>query len=1251
MDPIAIVINEFSASTAGTDVEFVEILSTPNTALTGYTLVEIEGDSGTAAGTIDSVIAIAGTTDGNGLLLFSLPANEIENGTITLLLVKDFTGAAGTDLDTDNDGTLDATPWAEIVDSIAVNDGGAGDLTYGGAPVLTVAYDGAPFAPGGASRVPDGADTDTAADWVRNDFDLAGIPGFIGTLVDGEAENTPGVLNAPPAPVLINEFSASTAGTDVEYIEIIASPNTTLSGYTLLQIEGDSGASAGTIDSVRAITGTTGANGLLLFSLPANTIENGTITLLLVKDFTGSVGTDLDTNNDGTLDATPWGEIIDAVAVNDGGAGDLTYAAVVLGQNYDGLSSFAPGGASRVPDGVNTGTASDWVRNDFDLAGITGFTGTPVEGEALNTPGAANALVGDGGGPGAGGATPATIMTIQGAGHTSPLVNQRVATTGIVTAVDSNGFYMQDPVGDGNIATSDGIFVFTGSRPTVAAGDAVTVTATVLEFARNSAAGHLTITQLGNGPEITVSSTGNALPAATLLGEGGRLPPTEIIDNDGFTTYDPTEDGVDFYESHEGMRVEIRDALVVAPSFNSAGNPGETWVVGDDGDFATNLNSRGGLTLTETDGNPERIQVQADTGILPSFTFSTNVGDSLGTVVGVMDYDSRGNYEVLATAAFTVTPGDLAREETTLEATADTLLVGTFNVENLDPSDTKFDLLAEQIVTAMNTPDIIALQEIQDNSGPDNDGVTDASLVYQALTEAIAEAGGPTYAFFDIAPANNTSGGAPGGNIRVGYLYNPERVALVEDSVAQVLDPNLADGNAWFDTRIPLRADFVFAGETVTIINNHWSSKGGSSPQFGSIQPLVNGSEDQRVAQAAVVYQYVADILAADANAAVMVLGDLNEFDWEDALDIVTGRAAGEQIMFNMFEEQFAEGERYEYVFDGNHQVLDHVLVTAALRPITVFDPIHVNSQWAVNDPGRSSDHDPAVAAISFGGDGAVLDLALFQTALFSGRPTTEWEGAAENLSYVDGTTDEAQDSASDDDSTGDTLGRFAEENGDVDVFGAAFANGVTLDGDDALVSLTWDDGAATLAHKAPWNAIKVLSITDFTGGALTIEGWVDVNVALGDSGTDLTLVIDGSKRGSIETGAGDDAIVIGADSNERVWSNLFAIDTGAGDDVVAITAASRAYAAESFARSFFDAFATATVRLGEGDDVLQGTGRDTARYDGPLSGYTITALAGGGIEVADSDLANGDEGTDLLFGVAFLTAGGTTYAVDSLIG
>lgn len=239
-------INEFSASTAGTDVEYVEIFGTPNTDYSAYKILEIEGDAGTGVGTVEEVISL-GTTDANGLYLFNLPANALENGTISLLLVKNFTGAINSDLDADNNGTLDTTPWDSIADSVAVNDGGAGDVTYG-VPTLGVSYDGAPFAPGGASRIPDGFDTDAATDWVRNDFDLAGIPTFTGTPVYGEAYNTPGALNSVVLPKLvINEIDYDQPSTDTaEYVEIRNNEMAavSLNGWTLELVNGNLGGAA-----------------------------------------------------------------------------------------------------------------------------------------------------------------------------------------------------------------------------------------------------------------------------------------------------------------------------------------------------------------------------------------------------------------------------------------------------------------------------------------------------------------------------------------------------------------------------------------------------------------------------------------------------------------------------------------------------------------------------------------------------------------------------------------------------------------------------------------------------------------------------------------------------------------------------------------------------------------------------------------------------------------------------------------------
>jgi len=189
---------------------------------------------------------------------------------------------------------------------------------------------------------------------------------------------------------LINEFVANHTGADTyAFIEILGDPTTDYSGFTLLEIEGDTGSSMGHIDA--AITlGSTNADG---YWLSSEDVENGTITLLLVEVFTGAVNDDIDTNDDGVIDNAPWMRIVDGVGVSDGGASDFVYTTVSLTPNYDGNSS-TPGGASRIPNGVDTDSTDDWVRNDFDGAGIPALDpGTPDVGEAINTPGAPNQLV------------------------------------------------------------------------------------------------------------------------------------------------------------------------------------------------------------------------------------------------------------------------------------------------------------------------------------------------------------------------------------------------------------------------------------------------------------------------------------------------------------------------------------------------------------------------------------------------------------------------------------------------------------------------------------------------------------------------------------------------------------------------------------------------------------------------------------------------------------------------------------------
>lgn len=187
--------------------------------------------------------------------------------------------------------------------------------------------------------------------------------------------------------VVINEFLASHTGTDTyEFIEIFGDANTDYSNLGIVIIEGD-GAGAGTLDRYLQL-GTTDANGFWWSGFLADYVENGTETFFLVSGYSGTLGTDLDSNNDGILDLTPWASILDEVAIKDTGTSDFTYSSFVLGPDGTNL----PAGASRIPNGIDTDTPGDWMFNDFNLAGIPGYTNSPASGYVWNTPGTVNAV-------------------------------------------------------------------------------------------------------------------------------------------------------------------------------------------------------------------------------------------------------------------------------------------------------------------------------------------------------------------------------------------------------------------------------------------------------------------------------------------------------------------------------------------------------------------------------------------------------------------------------------------------------------------------------------------------------------------------------------------------------------------------------------------------------------------------------------------------------------------------------------------
>lgn len=190
------VINEFVANHQGTDsCELIEIAGSPSTSYAGFSLLVLDGDLSPNPGLVQQVFD-AGTTSADGLWVTAAqPANTLQNGTGTILLVEGYTGGLD-DLDDDDDGMLDDEPWTALVDAIAVRDD-LGDRVYGGATLLLGDDLGGADPVGGASRIPDGTDTDAPDDWVPNAFDGDGLPGDCdaAAAAAGEALNTPGTPN------------------------------------------------------------------------------------------------------------------------------------------------------------------------------------------------------------------------------------------------------------------------------------------------------------------------------------------------------------------------------------------------------------------------------------------------------------------------------------------------------------------------------------------------------------------------------------------------------------------------------------------------------------------------------------------------------------------------------------------------------------------------------------------------------------------------------------------------------------------------------------------------------------------------------------------------------------------------------------------------------------------------------------------------------------------------------------------------
>ncbi|KGX85567.1 5'-nucleotidase C-terminal domain-containing protein [Pontibacillus litoralis] len=556
------------------------------------------------------------------------------------------------------------------------------------------------------------------------------------------------------------------------------------------------------------------------------------------------------------------------------------------------------------------------------------------------------------------------IHDIQGTSHTSPYEGKTVqGVDGIVTHIDGSNVYMQEVNPDDNENTSEGILVYERNHG-LQVGDFIVVDGEVKEYVLDGYSDRfdtdLTMTEI-DASTIEVKAKDQSLPKPVVLGKNGRVIPDKIIDNDAFEQFDPKQDAIDFYESLEAMHVQIDQPTIVGPQ-----KYGELPVVVHNGADQL-VTEAGGYKLSEDDPNPEIMYVQVG-------NYTAKIGDFFnGSITGVMSYDYQ-NYKIYRDTNEVLPPkedGAFTPEITTIDQEEEQLTVAAYNIQNFSATSesAKVNKLATSIANNLQSPDVIALQEVQDNNGDKNDGTTEADQSYQRLVDAIVAAGGPTYKYTDVAPVNNADGGKPGANIRVGYLYNPDRVTLKEAEKGTATEaveykngdlsknPGRIAPSTFTDTRKPLAAEFVFNEQEVIVVNAHFNSKFGDTPLFGKAQPPHLGSEAERLKLVTEVNKFVNNIQADNPKENIVVLGDMNDFEFSKPVQTLQGSE------LTNLAYTLPETERWTYNYRGNSQALDHILVSNNLADQAKLDIVHANAPF-MEEHGRASDHDPLLAQI-----------------------------------------------------------------------------------------------------------------------------------------------------------------------------------------------------------------------------------------------------------------------------------------------
>lgn len=591
------------------------------------------------------------------------------------------------------------------------------------------------------------------------------------------------------------------------------------------------------------------------------------------------------------------------------------------------------------------------------------------------------------------------IPQIQGSGPAAAITGT-VTTEGVVVGDFEGmsglmGFYLQDVEGDADPATSDGIFVFTGTASTVSAGQLLRVTGFARERFGQTAL---------NGANTNTS------------------PVTDIVAC-GTDSVEPTDVTMPFAdlrapERFEGMLVRLPQALVISEYFNyerfgemvlALPLPGETRAF-----TPTSIDEPGAPAQARALANALR-RITLDDGLSTenpssvrhpnggSFALDNRFrgGDTVQNTIGVLGFDfSLYRIQPTGPAAYTaVNPRPEAPEPV-----GGTARVAAMNALNFfltldyptgDPLDNKCGPLQnvecrgadsnqpleltrqrDKLIAALAglNADVIGLNEIENTTGVDP--LTDPDGIVPGLND---ELGAGTYASIDTGTIGTDA-------IKVGLIYKPAEVTPVGSF--QILDST--DDPRFIDTlsRPVLAQTFEVnaTSATFTVAVNHLKSKGSAcagDPDTGDGQGNCNLT---RKAAAQALVDWLATDPTGSGDPDFLIMGDLNSYAQEDPIDAI--KAGPDDLVgtpddYRNLIAQFQGTHAYSFVFDGQAGYLDHALASPHLvRQVTGAAEWHINAdepdlldydtsfkppaQDAIYEPNeyRASDHDPVLVGL-----------------------------------------------------------------------------------------------------------------------------------------------------------------------------------------------------------------------------------------------------------------------------------------------